>query len=59
MARPCKDGKDCSYKMFDWSDRCWICTFDFESADCPYVKSYGKNQTYEKQMNFSGGRAWK
>lgn len=49
MARPCEDGKYCSYLKFDYSENCEMCTIDFDGTDCPYIKPWGKKR-YEKEQ---------
>ena len=49
MARPCDEGKKCSYSQFDDLENCWICAIDFSGDDCPYVKPWGKRK-YEKEQ---------
>lgn len=42
--RPCEEGKPCKYEDFDYGEDCRCCGIDFDGADCPYIKPWGKTK---------------
>lgn len=50
MARPCEEGKVCSYEKFDYGENCVICAIDFDGTDCPYIKPWGKKKFEKEQV---------
>lgn len=50
MARPCEEGKYCSYEYFDHSENCTACGIDFDGESCPYIKPWGKKRYHEEQV---------
>ena len=47
--RPCEKGMHCSYEYYDYSEDCKACGIDFDGANCPYVKPWGKTKWRREQ----------
>lgn len=47
--RPCEKGMHCSYEYYDYSEDCKACGIDFDGANCPYVKPWGKTKWRKEQ----------
>jgi len=50
MARPCDEGKRCTYAVYDEFENCEICAIDFSGDNCPYIKPWGKKRYKEEQL---------
>ena len=49
MARPCDENKYCSYKEYDYTYGCTVCSIDYDGENCPYIKPWGKKKYEEEQ----------
>lgn len=49
MARPCHEGKHCSYETYDYTEDCVCCGIDFDGELCPYIRPWGKKR-YEREQ---------
>lgn len=58
MARPCEEGKKCSYEVFDYSENCTVCAIDFDGTACPYIKPWGKKKYKEEQEGRHSEGKW-
>ena len=47
--RPCEKGMVCSYEYYDYGEDCNACAIDYDGANCPYVKPWGKKKWRKEQ----------